>query len=192
MVLEFFRRSHDKGLAHIEHQIVRMLADCRHSFDAAMSAVVGGADPEQVGPDVAETDRRVNSTEQEIRRELVVHAVVQGSSDVSTVLTYLLLVKKLERIGDQAKNIFDLAAEGVSLVGAPDIDTLVAYRDKVSGMLADTAEIFADHDGDRARAAMERGDRLLDEFDALVIEQVHSREEGVQAVPRASGSPGPG
>ena len=134
---------------------------------------------------MAETDKRINSTEQEIRRELVVHAVVQGSSDVSTVLTYLLLVKKLERIGDQAKNIFDLADEGVSLVGAPDIDTLIAYRDKVSGMMSDTSEIFADRDADRARASMERDDRLLDEFDALVIEQVHSREEGVQAVPRA-------
>ena len=37
MVIEFFRRSSETGMEHVERQIVAMLSDTRHAFDAAMS-----------------------------------------------------------------------------------------------------------------------------------------------------------
>jgi hypothetical protein len=63
MVLSFFRRG-ESGLEHIEHQIVAMLGDARHSFDLACSAVLGGADPGAVSDDVVATDERINHAEQ--------------------------------------------------------------------------------------------------------------------------------
>src|SRR5665811_1629924 len=113
MVLEFFRTPKESGLDHIEQSVATMLTDCRHTFDAAMNALVGGTDPAAVADDIRGTDRRVNEAEQEIRRELVVHASVHGSGDVSTILAYMMISRMLERIGDNAKNVFDLAEEGV-------------------------------------------------------------------------------
>lgn len=185
MVLAFFKGSNEGGLEQIETQIVGMVADCRHTFDAAMGALIGGGDPNAVGDDIGETDRRINDTEQTIRRELVVHVSVHGTQDVPTVLNYILVVKKLERIGDQHKNIFDLALEGVSFVGAPDFERLVAYKDEISAMFGEVTRVLSDQDLDGARVLMDRGDALLDEFDELVIEQVHARTDASQAVPRA-------
>jgi phosphate uptake regulator len=185
MVMSFFRGSSESGLAHVEHQVIGMLTDTRHTFDAAMDALVAGADPSSLGDDIHETDQRVNQTEQEIRRELVVHASVHGTKDVGTILAYMLIIKKVERIGDQNKNIFDLAVEGVSFQEADDRGQLAKYRSELSSMFATCGELFTQPSDDRADAYLERCDRLLDEFDDLVLEQVHSHEEASQAVPRA-------
>jgi phosphate uptake regulator len=185
MVLSFFKRPGEGGLEHIEKQLTGMITDCRHTFDAAMGVLVGGGEPEAVAGDIGETDQRINDTEQEIRRELVVHASVHGTADVPTVLNYILVSKKVERIGDQNKNIFDLAAEGVSFAGAPDFDQLVRYKDELSGMFGDVASVFTDADLDQAQVVMQRGDQMLREFDELVVEQVHSHGDASQAVPRA-------
>ncbi|MCZ7529235.1 MAG: PhoU domain-containing protein [Acidimicrobiia bacterium] len=184
MVMEFFRKSDSGGLERIEQQIIRMLVDTRHEFDEAMSSLVGGADPTVLGPDIRVTDGRINASEREIRRELVVHASVQGAEDVSTILAYMIVIKKIERIGDNAKNIFDLATEGVRLEDAPDIDVHIRFRDRLSEMIAATAEIFGARDQDRAAEFIANGDELRKEFDQLVVELIHSDAPASEAVPR--------
>ncbi len=185
MVMEFFRRSAEGSLERVEQRILRMLADTRHAFDEAMDALIGGADPTVLGPDIRETDGRINASEREIRRELVVHAAVQGSEDVSTILAYMIVIKKIERIGDNAKNIFDLAAEGVRFTDAPDCDRLVRLRDEASSMIGETSEIFGERDTEGAKEFTARGDKLLDEFDELVVELIHSDDPASESVPRA-------
>ena len=185
MVLSFFKGSSEGGLDHIDAQVTQMLEDCRHTFDSAMAALLAGGDPAAIGNDIDETDMRVNRAEQEIRRELVVHASVHGAMEVPTVMNYTLMVKKIERIGDQNKNIFDLAQEGVSLAGAPDLDRLIRYRDEISAMFGTVNRLLSEDDEDGASRLMVRADELLDEFDELVIEQVHSHLDATQAVPRA-------
>ena len=121
MVSAFFR-SAPTGLDHIVTQAVGMLGDARHSFDQATSALLLGTDPAMVESDILETDRRINTTEQELRSELVVHVTVSGSVDIGSVLGLTLLLKKIERIGDQAKNVLDVPVEalpGVHGIFAP-------------------------------------------------------------------------
>ncbi len=185
MVLSFFKSSSEGGLEHIDAQVTQMLEDCRHTFDAAMAALLGGGDPSVVGDDIGETDQRINSAEQDIRRELVVHASVRGAMEVPTVMNYILMVKKIERIGDQNKNIFDLALEGVSFAGAEDLERLLRYRDEISAMFGTVNRLLSEDDELGAVELMARGDELLDEFDELVVEQVHSHLHANQAVPRA-------
>ncbi len=184
MVLEFFRGRDESGLDHVERQIVTMLADCRHSFDAAMHALITG-DPSSLADDIAATDRRINATEQAVRRELVVHASVHGGQDVPLVLAYMMITRMLERVGDQAKNILDLAAEGASFAGAVDREQMIALRDEISAMFPTTAEVFTGRDDERAREVLRRCDELLRHFDELVAEQIRSDEPGRHAVPRA-------
>ena len=89
-----------------------MMANNRHSFYIATSALLSGSDPAVVGPDLHRTDLQVNEAQRAIRRELVVHASVHGTSQVPAILTYMSVDKDVERIGDYAKNIYDLAAMG--------------------------------------------------------------------------------
>ena len=183
MVMSFFR-SDEGGISQIESQVQRMIADARHTFDLAMNAVTGGA-VETVADEVRRTDRQINVTEIEIRRELLVHISVHGTADAGEMLVFMNMIKDLERIGDYNKNIFDLALEGVSFSGAEDLEQILGFRDELSSRIALMGEILDTRDEDRARAYIERGDHLRREFDGLVNELVHATAPALVAVPRA-------
>ena len=183
MVMSFFR-SDEGGISQIESQVQRMIADARHTFDLAMNAVTGGA-VETVADEVRRTDRQINVTEIEIRRELLVHISVHGAADAGELLVFMNMIKDLERIGDYNKNIFDLALEGVSFSGAEDLEQILGFRDELSSRIALMGEILDTRDEDRARAYIERGDQLRREFDGLVNELVHATAPALVAVPRA-------
>ena len=180
-----FKRGDTVRLDRIEATLQRMLADDRHEFDLAMSALVGGATARTVREDIRETDHRVNQAEREIRRDLIVHASVYGGIDTPAVLVYMSIVKDIERIGDYAKNLVDLARDGASFAEAPDVDAWRALWVEISQMIADTAEIFHVRDGERARALLKRGDEMLDLFDDHVSELVSGQDQSPNAVARA-------
>lgn len=185
MVMAFFRKKDESGLTHIANQTVSMLGDARHSFDLASTVLLGGADPSSVGADIDATDQRINEAEQQLRSELVVHVAVGGSDDIGLVMGYTLLLKKIERLGDQAKNIFDLAAEGISLAGAEDIEQFVTLRQEISRMYVDAADILAASDADRAREFLTRSREVNDLCGDRVREFMHTERPGSWAVPRA-------
>ncbi len=183
MVLGWLK-GHD-GLAEVSGHLRSMLTDARHSFDLAMSTVLAGADPTAVVDEVLATDQAINDAEQEVRRRLLVHAVVQGSGDIDTVLSYLMLSRKVERLGDQAKNILDLGVEGVNLSDAPDADALRATRDEVSASFETAVRLIReDHDED-AEAYKTRMGELTQELEAQLRELLHSDSPAHDAVPRA-------
>ena len=177
MVMTFFRRGgNEAGLEHITARTVSMISDARHSFDLASTALLSGANVETVGEDVRQTDIRINEAEQELRGQLVVHVSVQGAGDIGEVLGLILLIKKIERIGDQTKNILYLAEDGADLSQAADIDTLPFGRTQMVGQpisMSRTNTCMAAHPPDRG----EHTDELLAEagFDAAAIADLRSR-----------------
>lgn len=184
MILEFFRRG-ESAMDQIDARVATMINDARHSFDLASAAVLSGADSSQMREEVEATDQRINLAEQELRQELVVHVAVQGSSDIGTVLGLTLLIKKIERIGDQAKNILDLTDEGVSLVDAPDLDGFLADRTTISDMFTETAALLTDPEPEKVADFRLRADELRHHCEGKVREFMHSDEPGHYAVPRA-------
>lgn len=184
MVLSFFKKN-ENGLELIAHRTISMLADARHSFDLASAAVLSGADTSSVGEDIRATDDRINKAEQTLRGELVTHVAVHGSSDIGSVLSYTLLIKKIERIGDQAKNILDLAEEGVSLVGEDDIAELIEIRRIISSMFSEAADLMAEATSEQSQDYYERATDLRHTIEAKIRYYMHSEESGSYAVPRA-------
>jgi phosphate uptake regulator len=182
--MSFFRKPEEGGLSQIDAQVQRMINDARHTFDLAMNALTGGP-VATIADEVRRTDRQINVTEMEIRRELVVHASVHGGVDTPEVLVFMNMIKDLERIGDYNKNIFDLADDGVSMAEAPDLDQVLGYRDEISSRIALMGELLTTRDEDRARAYIARGDEMRRDFDARIIELLHSTETAMVAVPRA-------
>ena len=183
MVLEFFRNA-DDGLSQIENEVRVMIASCRHSFDLAMSALVSDADIGPVAAEVRATDARINEIEENVRRELIVHTAVRGGGDVGTVLALLLIVKKLERVGDQCKNILRLAEEGVRFSGSDDYQQFVDYRTRTSKVFSDAQERLGEDEPDLT-ALLQDSLALMDECEEVVTELLHSDQPGSYAVPRA-------
>jgi len=185
MVFSFFRSGEEGGLEHVQHEIVSMVGSCRHSFDLAMGCLVTDADIAPIGDEIRSTDWTINGIEEQVRRELVVHTAVRGGADVGAVLSSLLIVKKLERVGDQAKNIFDIAAEGVRFSGAPDYERFVDYRNRVSQLFADVASALAEPDGADVAGIDERAGQMMRACDGIVNDLMHADDPAHYAVPRA-------
>ncbi len=184
MVMSFFKKS-SGGLEHVVARSVGMLGDARHSFDLATLALLTDTDWAVVDGDIRETDQRINQSEQELRAELVVHVSVQGSAEIGSVLGLILLLKKIERIGDQAKNVLDLAQSGVVLAHEDDTEAMLAERGIISTMFGEAAELLRDPDDDRLDDLSQRGGAMLDAHQAKIEEYLHSDRPGREVVPRA-------
>ena len=180
----FFKKP-DASMDHIAARSVAMLNDARHSFDLASLALLGGASIDAVAEDVRSTDHRINQAEQDIRSELVVHISVQGAQDIGIVMGYTLLIKKIERIGDQAKNILDLAEGGSSLADGDDAEELMTERSLVSALFAEAAELLAEPDPTRIEDYADRVTTITQAQQSKIDELTHTDMPGREAVPRA-------
>lgn len=188
MVFAFFKGGQsDGGFDTIVSKSVGMLGDARHSFDLATTALLTGADAESVAQDIRDTDQRINAAEQELRSELVVHVSVQGGADIGSVLGFTLLLKKIERIGDQAKNILDLSEIGISLADSPEVEALLAGRATVSALFAEAADLLADSSAsdDAIQEYSERASALAADYQTMITGFMTSDRPGREVVPLA-------
>jgi phosphate uptake regulator len=184
MAFSFLRRiaGSDDRLDTIEQTIAEMLDNDHRAYTLSVSALLGDATHADVRDEVRRTDFQVNEGERAIRRDLVVHASVAGGLEVPGLLVYMSVVKDIERVGDYAKNLLDLARDGANLGGHP------AWRDTfdaVATFIHDTHETFAKRDVDRAREMLISGDVMLDMFDDGVSELVSGTDQDADAVARA-------
>jgi phosphate uptake regulator len=60
--------------------------------------------------DVKQTDRKINKYERQVRRDVLTHLTVSGTTNLVPGLVLVSIVIDVERIGDYTKNIVDLAA----------------------------------------------------------------------------------
>ena len=178
----FLRGGGDRP-AEMQGELVRMLANGRRGLDVATAALLDGASPDVAGRHV-EAAQRVNDGQRKVRRELLVHAAVEGATD-ARLLVYMSIVKDAARIGDYARDIYELSALGVNFSNAPDREEMVGYRDRISAMISDAAGILAADDVDAANVALAAADVMLDEFDEKVAALCSCDRPGGEAVPRA-------
>jgi phosphate uptake regulator len=182
MVFGFLKGADADRLDRIEAALQRMITDDAHAYDLAMGALLGRRAPAEVGAELRATDHRVNEAEREIRRELVVHASVHGAIDTPAILVYMSIVKDIERIGDYAKNLFDLAADGARLDEGPLAEEVARLSAEVPPFLTAAATTFSTRDQAAAQRLLRDGDRLLDTFDARVSSLVSGAAQDPQAV----------
>ena len=185
MVFKFLRGEGRERMDGIETRVQEMLGHDRYEFDLAMSALLGRARAEDVNDKLREADRKVNRLEREIRRELVVHASVFGGIQSPAVLVYMSVVKDIERVGDYAKNLLDLARDGADFTLAPNTEHWEQLSTEVSQFIADAGAAFRDRDAELSRKLRQRGDELLSHFDERVSYLIRAPDPEPQAVPRA-------
>lgn len=185
MLFNFLRGDGGERLESIELKVQTMLAHDRHEFDLAMSALLGDVAADQVNDEVRATDKKVNQLEREIRRELLVHSSVFGGIESPSVLVYMSVVKDIERVGDYAKNLLDLARDGADLSRAPNAARWRELAAEVSTLIAEAGRAFQARDSERAQALRQQGDRLLGFFDQRVSLLIRQDPPEAQAVPRA-------
>ncbi len=178
-------RGADSTMSDVEERIYQMMLDSRVVYDAAMDALFGGGKSKETKAVVRGTDAGINQAQQEVRRALLIHSAVAPHTDTAQVLAFMSIVKDVERLGDYAKNIYDLAKWGTDFASAPDRGELASYRDAVAHLITDAAQAFRDGDTQHARKLISKADEFLDDYDDHVKAAYYSDLPANEAVARA-------
>lgn len=184
-MLEFFRSTGTTAIESVEEMLVGMLRDGHEVYSTATDALFGGGKSKATKKEVRSTDRGINEAQREVRRELMMHAAVSEAVNLPLVLSYMSVVKDAERIGDYAKNIYDLVRYGTDFEHVADRDQLYAYRQAVGDLILEAASVFEVRDENRAAELVDKADGFLDEHDAEVKLAYNSEGPVSDAVARA-------
>lgn len=185
MVFELFKGQSGSGLEVVEGRILEMLGTAEEVLRLAVSAFEQGTSAQELGSRIRKTDRSVNKAERSIRRELVVHASVHAGADLPLVLVYMSIIKDIERVGDYAKNIWDIAAAIEEANDKPDLSEMRPLFARTLDLAAEIGSTYSARDIDRATEVLNRADGWLDEYDAAVDDLMTSYVPSTVGVPKA-------
>lgn len=188
MVLSFIRG--ESGPGDIEELVARsigMLGDAHRSFELATQALLTDDAPDNIAQDVYDLERRINRTEQELRTELVTYIKRRGVGGIQTVLSFTLLLKKIERCGDHAKNILELTEGGISLAAVPETRSLLEDREILSTLFARAADLLTtiEPDLDTIDDFAGRANAIIADCQARIDGYLTSKRPGDEVVPLA-------
>ena len=154
--------------------LFRKAGPCQDAFDEALvmlktshgmfhDAVAALHNKGQLIDDIYERDRQLNKYERSVRRKIVTHFSVSSRPDVNMGLILTAIVVDIERVGDYAKNISELAVGLDGPLDAMELDGQVReFEGIVDGMFSDLEVALEQSDEEKARRIMERYKYLSD------------------------------
>jgi phosphate transport system protein len=183
VVFDFFKGG-QSTIEEVEKTLVEMMQNARQNYEEAMDAVFGGGKSKSTKKGLKKTDREINLAQQQVRRDLMMHASVSPTMDLAETLAYMSVVKDVERVGDYAKNLYDLAKFGADFTAAEDFEYLARYRDCIGKLIDDAIEAFRARDPERARELIVEADGYFSDFDDNVKAAFNSDGPASDAVAR--------
>jgi len=108
-----------------------MVDICSSMLDACVESL-RRRDDATIDLDVLKLDKKLNAFERDVRRKVMTHLAIGSNRDLTSGLVLVSIVIDLERIGDYAKNIHDLAREHPTRLVAGSIEDELAEVEKRS------------------------------------------------------------
>lgn len=85
-----------------------MMQETEDMFKSVCDLLIRGKTKEGLKDEIYRIDRKVNNLERDIRKRVVEHLSIQPGVDVPFSLVLMSVVKDAERLGDYAKNLFEV------------------------------------------------------------------------------------
>jgi phosphate transport system protein len=128
-----------------------MLQDVQTMVEAAHHCL-RHSDTNEMEINIALMDKAVNRYESEVRRKVFTHLTVVGSENIYASLVLISIIIDVERVGDFAKNILELASEHQPrLLGGQFEEELKRIEDAlINNLLPAGIPSFVDHDEESA------------------------------------------
>lgn len=123
-------------------------------FEASVESL-RRSDDGTVSLDIHATDKRINRFERDVRQKVLTHLAVSGPAELSGGLVLVSIIIDIERIGDYAKNIHDLARFHPPRLHGGSIEPLLAEVEAhTMQIFRDTAAALRQDDNEKARRVM--------------------------------------
>lgn len=134
--------------------------------------------------EVKKADIQVNKLERRIRKRLITHLTLDANTaDAPYCLLLMSLVKDVERLGDYAKNLAEVYADGGAALPSDEIrDELAEIRSSVEATFGAVVEVFQASDSRRAVDLIREGRSTLKRCDALVARIAASEHSSATTV----------
>lgn len=157
-------------LAEMGENFARMLQLAHEMTLTAGSVFFGKKIPQQERDYLYQQDIRVNQSERSIRKQVVAHLSIQGNRlDVPYCLLLMSLVKDVERLGDYAKNILELADVGPDQFPEDEVVTeLQSIRQGVEDLFEAALKILSSSESDQALRLIREGREIAQRSDGLI------------------------
>ncbi len=137
----------------------------------------------EIDLDIYATDQVINKFERDVRRKVMTHLAISGKAELTSGLVLVSIVIDIERIGDYAKNIYDLAVHHPARLNAEGYEEQVTEIEKaVDEMLDEAIESFKESDPDLARKLMtDYKQQISKRCDELTFHMVQGKCEDLDA-----------
>ncbi|MCK4294678.1 MAG: hypothetical protein KAY65_15865 [Planctomycetes bacterium] len=170
-------------LAQVFEEFKGMLDDSEFMFRAVCSRLLDNVEEPDLKKRLYEVDKKVNLLQKGIRKRIVEHLSFQPTVDVTACLLLMSVVKDAERLGDYAKNLYEVTELLEKPVGRALFTEYFNGIDKdILTLFEQTKDAFIGADEDKAKLAWgyERG--IAKECDRIVERVAHSDLSVNQAV----------
>ena len=130
---------------------------------------------------VKEVDKKVNSYEREVRRMVFNHLAVMGTADLPSGLVLICIIIDIERIGDYAKNMVELALEHPGkLQGGKFEEKISRLEEALGDNFVQTKKCFKEGDADGALRLLEQYAWVNDVCDEILEAIVKEKDKNIK------------
>jgi phosphate transport system protein len=157
-----------------------MLDITREMYEEAKESLRRREDSE-VDLKVKEKDKEVNSYEREVRRMVFNHLAVTGTADLPSGFTLVSIIIDIERIGDYAKNMIELALDHPGKLHGGEYEGEISRIEEALGdNFIQTKKCFEEGHGDVALRLLEKYAWVNDACDETVVAVVKERDKNIE------------
>ncbi len=125
-------------------------------------------------------DRQLNELQIAIRRRILEHLAINPAQDINASFVLAILVIDIERIGDYAKNLDEIAKHYPEPISGGAFDALHPMAERVKEMFAQTKIAITESDEELARRVMADQANLAMQADRLMDQLIESKDVSVK------------
>lgn len=167
------RNEFNRQLAQLNTELIIMGSLCEEAITNAVKYLVDGNEDGKEA--CLEADRQIDKKERDIET-LCIKLILQQqpvAGDLRTVSAALKMISDMERIGDQASDIAEIAAY-VTKSGLESETHIRDMADAAIQMVSDSIESFVKMDGELAKRVLEQDDLVDALFDKVKFELIEA------------------
>ncbi|WP_338442189.1 phosphate signaling complex protein PhoU [Synechococcus elongatus IITB4] len=165
-----------KQVKDVQQDILRMGALVENSCWLARQALV---ERDLSAPDqIDQQDQVIDALYRKIEQDCLSLVALQSpvSRDLRILSAFMQIVRDLERIGDYAENLGEIAVRLFALTPHPIIEPVGLMLERSRSMLAMSLAAIANIDAELGRAIKDKDDAVDADFDALYDRLVHDSQ----------------
>ncbi|NIP22770.1 MAG: hypothetical protein GWN67_02170 [Phycisphaerae bacterium] len=162
-------------LAQVFSEFNEMLEDTKRMYEMVCKTLLDNVEEPDLKKKIYEIDKNVNRLQKSIRTRIIEHLSLRPTVDVSACLLLMSVVKDAERLGDYAKNLFEIT----EFLAKPIDRTLFSQYfnevdKKVLELFEQTKEAFIETDVDIATSAWDYEKKIAKGCDEIVTKVAKS------------------